>query len=82
MLCKSGFPSTLFNALLPPCFNAADLILPKSSLNVISTSASSPLYKYTSFRLGFEFEYGILTVGAAFVRATLETGVVSTDPSL
>ena len=75
-------PSTADNGLLPPCFNAADLIFPKSSLNVISTSASSPLYKYTSFLSGAGSEYGIDTVGAAFVRATLETGAVSTDPSL
>ena len=74
-------PPTSDNGLLPPCFNAAYLILPESSLNVISTSASSPLYKYTSFLSGAGSEYGIDTVGASFVRATLETGVVSTESS-
>ena len=54
--CLSGFPSILFRAWFPPLFKAADLIFPESSLNVISTSASSPLYRYTSFRLGFGSE--------------------------
>ena len=41
--CRSGFPPTLFKAIFPPFLRAADLIFPESSLNVISTSASSPV---------------------------------------
>ena len=41
--CLSGFPSILFRAIFPPFLSEADLIFPESSLNVISTSASSPV---------------------------------------
>ena len=41
--CFSGFPSILFKAIFPPFLSEADLIFPESSLNVISTSASSPV---------------------------------------
>ena len=41
--CLSGLPSISFKAIFPPFLSEADLIFPESSLNVISTSASSPV---------------------------------------
>ena len=51
-------------------------------MNVISTSASSPLYRYTSFRLGFGSEYGIDTVGATAAAVAVTAALTSVLPSL
>ena len=80
--CLLVSPATSLNGWLEPLLNSALASLPLSSWILISKEFTSDAYTYTSFLLGAGSEYWISTVGFWFVRATLETGAVSTESSL